>query len=304
MMRICILLCFLIASSSAFAATQTTAFTYQGHLLQNGTPTSGSHNLVFTLWDSSSGGAQVGSTITQNNYPVANGVFNIDLDFGASVFNGQQRYLDVSVDGTELTPRQPVNSTPVAIFAMSAANGTSVSGTTSSSQFTNDHLYTGIGVVGQNFPMVMFASPSFVPAGTSTQLGYTNAVDVFSLTSSLSATVSFGGTKGGTETNPTGADIRVLAALDPANIAFITNLVNGRSFTKLQVDVLDNTGKASESYCYGAVFVSEIQPMPQPGVVEMRFVPTTIGYRMGQGGSAQIGFNLTTGMTTDAPCIK
>src|SRR6185312_2894995 len=121
--RIFAALAAMLLVSSAYATNQTTALTYQGHLLQNGTPTNGNHNLVFTLWDAASGGNQVGSTINQSGYPVANGVFNIDLDFGAAAFSGQQRWLDVSVDGTELTPRQPVNASPVAVYALSAANG-------------------------------------------------------------------------------------------------------------------------------------------------------------------------------------
>ena len=167
----------LFTASLAFATAQSTAFTYQGHLLQNGTPTSGSHDMSFTLWDAASGGAQKGPTISQGGYPVANGVFTIDLDFGANVFTGAQRWLEVKVDGNALTPRQPINSVPVAQIVLSSTNGMSVTGTATSSQFTNDRLYTGVSVTGQNLPMVMQVTPAFNPAGTSKQAGYSNAVD-------------------------------------------------------------------------------------------------------------------------------
>ncbi len=295
-------------ASAAFAGPQSTAFTYQGHLLQNGTPTSGNHDLVFTLWDAASGGNQTGSTISQAGYPVANGVFNIDLDFGASVFNGQQRWLDVKVDGNELTPRQPVNSSPVAVYALSAANGMTVMGTTTGNQFTNDRLYTGVGLSGQNLPMVMTAKPAFNPPGTSQQSGYTGAVDVYSLTSAIAAPTGGGGVG-----KPTATDLRLLVALDPAYSGIATTLFTGAHYTNLQIDVLQtaNGNPILQSYCYGLVFVSGLQPMPQVGVYEMTIAAGQIGVRVakvGAGGAVsgytETGWSFVTNAPIQAPCVK
>jgi hypothetical protein len=65
---------------------QTTSFTYQGSLSDGGTAANGLYDLQFTLWDSLSGGNQIGSTQTANAINVSNGVFSLTLDFGANAF--------------------------------------------------------------------------------------------------------------------------------------------------------------------------------------------------------------------------
>jgi Chaperone of endosialidase len=109
------------------AGAQTSNFTYQGRLTDGGTAANGNYDLQFALWDSASGGAQIGSTLTLNTVPVSNGVFNVSLDFGASSFNGASRFLEVSarpISGGAfalLSPRQQVTSTPYAVRSASAA---------------------------------------------------------------------------------------------------------------------------------------------------------------------------------------
>lgn len=305
--RIVVSLVFSSVASIALAASQSTAFTYQGRLLQNGAPTSGSHNLSFSLWDASSGGNQVGSTISQSNYPVANGVFTIDLDFGVGVFNGQQRWLQVSVDSNTLSPRQPVNSTPVAQYALAAASGgASVVGSTSNNQFFNDHLYTGVGVSGNGAPMVVITSPALNPAGTSTLKGYAGGSDVYSMTSAMHISVDFSGQTA----PPTLDDARLLVNLDKAYLDVLTHLISGTPYDKLQVDVLSSgaTPKAVQSYCYKSVFVTELQPMPQAGVYEMTITPQIAGVRAvidsNAGTTASTGYDLELQKVTSAPCIQ
>lgn len=98
----------------AMAQTDTT-FTYQGSLTEAGEPADGSYNLDFSLWDALSGGNQVGSTIEFNGLAVTDGLFTVELDYGAGVFDGTQLWLEISVDGTELAPRQPLTSAPHSI---------------------------------------------------------------------------------------------------------------------------------------------------------------------------------------------
>jgi len=302
----------LLFAASAWAGGQTSAFTYQGHLLQNGTPTNGTHNLVFTLWDAASGGGQIGPTITQGNYPVANGVFDIDLDFGATAFNGQQRWLDVSVDGNALTPRQAVNASPVAVYAMSAAGGISATASISTNQFTNDHLYTGVSVSSQSPTMVMIAKPAFNPAGTSQVFGYSSAIDVISLTSGYHSATSVG--PGGlTAGKPSQGDTRVLARIDPAYAGIATILFAGQHYNNLQIDVLATgaTPYVAASYCYGNAFITDLQPMPQSGLFEMSILAVQIGVRIarlnssgGVAGQVQSGWDFALDKSASAPCVN
>ncbi len=74
-----------------------TAFTYQGRLLKNDNPVSGSCDFQFSLWDAQSGGSQVGSEVTKSGLDVQEGYFAVDLDFGGSAFTGDARYLQVEV---------------------------------------------------------------------------------------------------------------------------------------------------------------------------------------------------------------
>jgi hypothetical protein len=93
-------------------------FTYQGFLKQNGQPVNGTTSLTFRLYDAFTGGAQIGSPITQT-VNVQNGLFTVALDFG-NVWTGADRYLEISVGSTTLAPRVKITPAPYASFASSA----------------------------------------------------------------------------------------------------------------------------------------------------------------------------------------
>ena len=109
------------------ATAQTTGFTYQGRLTDNNLPANANYDFEFKLFDALTGGTQQGVTLQRFNTPVTNGIFTVLLDFGASVFPGANRYLEIAVRlaGTPgitiLAPRQPVTSTPYTIRSASAA---------------------------------------------------------------------------------------------------------------------------------------------------------------------------------------
>ncbi len=99
-----------------------TDFTYQGQLRQDGVPADGTADLRFALFPAASGGAQVGPTVTSSNVTVVNGLFSVQLDFGAAAFNGQARWLEVAARSpagsgtfTTLSPRQPLTASPYAL---------------------------------------------------------------------------------------------------------------------------------------------------------------------------------------------
>src|SRR5437660_5668714 len=87
---------FLILFSTAMAFAQTSSFTYQGRLMDGGTPANGNYDLQFGLWDSLSSGSQIGSTQTLPAVQVSGGVFTVTLDFGANAFPGGNRFLAIS----------------------------------------------------------------------------------------------------------------------------------------------------------------------------------------------------------------
>lgn len=94
---------------------QDTALTYQGRLADGGVGADGLYDLSFGLWDAASGGSQVGATVSLVDVPVADGLFTVELDFGADAFDNTARWLEVAVEGSTLSPRQAVGRTPYAI---------------------------------------------------------------------------------------------------------------------------------------------------------------------------------------------
>ncbi|MBS1791794.1 MAG: tail fiber domain-containing protein [Acidobacteria bacterium] len=127
-----------LCGSVSVAFAQTTAFTYQGKLIDSGQSANGNYDFQFKLFDAVSGGTQQGSTLTNPTVAVSNGVFTVTLDFGvcATCFNGTARFLEIAVrpagsmnSYTMLAPRQPVTSTPYAIRALAATSSDSLSAT-------------------------------------------------------------------------------------------------------------------------------------------------------------------------------
>lgn len=117
-----LVLLFLATSVSA----QTTAFNYQGKLSDMGTPQN-AYQMNFALYDSAVGGSQIGATIENPSVAVNQGVFSVQLDFGANVFTGADRFLQISVrrnsgeSYTVLSPREKIASSPYSVRTLSAA---------------------------------------------------------------------------------------------------------------------------------------------------------------------------------------
>ncbi|MBI5877506.1 MAG: hypothetical protein HZB53_07645 [Chloroflexi bacterium] len=96
-------------------------FVYQGRLINNGVPVNGSCDVAFRLFDDQAAGAQVGGALTPT-VSVGSGLFQTTLDFGANAFNGEARWLQMSVrcpagSGAfaALLPRQAVAPAPYAL---------------------------------------------------------------------------------------------------------------------------------------------------------------------------------------------
>ncbi|MEN1728862.1 MAG: hypothetical protein AAGJ52_10535, partial [Pseudomonadota bacterium] len=108
---------------SMVAAAHAAPVSYQGQLTSSGAPFDGNVDLRFRLFEQASGGSAHGPQIVRNNWPVDNGLFQVDLDFDPSLFDGRDLYLEVRVNDTPLEPRQRVTATPVAAFALNGNEG-------------------------------------------------------------------------------------------------------------------------------------------------------------------------------------
>lgn len=105
-------------------------FTYQGRLATSGVAAEGTYDFLFNLYDAASLGSQAGLTQTNNAVVVSNGTFTVQLDFGAGAFNGEARWLEITLRAgtnafTTLNPRQPVTATPYAISAATVSGSIS-----------------------------------------------------------------------------------------------------------------------------------------------------------------------------------
>jgi trimeric autotransporter adhesin len=115
--------------NSAFclqAVAQGTAFTYQGRLNDSGAPANGTYDLRFTIYDSTNlPGVVIAGPLTNSGTIASNGLFTVALDFGAGVFTGPDRWLEIGVrtNGagafSTLPARQLIAPTP---YAINAAN--------------------------------------------------------------------------------------------------------------------------------------------------------------------------------------
>ncbi|HEX8351802.1 MAG TPA: tail fiber domain-containing protein [Pyrinomonadaceae bacterium] len=140
------ILCLLFTASAALG--QTTSFTYQGRLSDGSTPAGGVYDMKFRLYDADGNPQGSPDTVTLDNpgVQVTNGLFTVQLDFGAGAFNGGARLLEISVRPhsadpntpayTTLSPRQPITSTPYAVRSITAGAADTATTATSATSAT------------------------------------------------------------------------------------------------------------------------------------------------------------------------
>ncbi len=122
-LNVAALLAFGIATRAGLAQTPVgSALTYQGELRQSGAPGAGPVDLRFRLYTAETNGSQVGPEVALNNAALTGGRFTASLDFGASAFGADARWLEIDVRSpagagafVTLTPRQPVTAAPYAL---------------------------------------------------------------------------------------------------------------------------------------------------------------------------------------------
>ncbi len=133
-----------VVSTSVMAVPLTTEFTFQGELIDSGSPANGDFDVNFRLYDTAAGGSEVGTVVFVDDLTVSNGLIQTDIDFGDVPFMGEAVWVQVEIrPGTSvgafevLSPRQKVTLTPYSIQSMFVADG----GVTSSS-IANDAVGT------------------------------------------------------------------------------------------------------------------------------------------------------------------
>ena len=174
----------LFLGTATFA--QTSMITYQGRLSDNGTAANDTYDLQFKLYDALTLGSLQGSpnTVTKTGVNVTNGIFTVQLDFGASGFPGADRYLEISVQHngggyTTLLPRQQLTPTPYAIRSSSAASADTATSATTATTATNNVLKSGDTMTGalvlSGDPAVALgaATKQYVDSGDALQLNLT-----------------------------------------------------------------------------------------------------------------------------------
>lgn len=133
--QLLIAISFAILTMGFSTSAQSPAFTYQGRLTESGLPSNGTYEMRFSIHDAVSGGAQIGSTITNSSVNVSNGVFTVILDFSpaAPFGTGATRWIEIAVKKpteptfSTLSPRQQITSSPYAIRTLSATTADGLS---------------------------------------------------------------------------------------------------------------------------------------------------------------------------------
>ncbi len=113
-----IVLSFLLAATIA-QATIPEFITLQGRLSDtNNNPLNGNYDFDLKIYDAASGGTLIWSE-TQNDIPVANGIFNILLGNVQTLDDDfdDQYWVEISVESSTLSPRVRLTSSPYAYFA-------------------------------------------------------------------------------------------------------------------------------------------------------------------------------------------
>lgn len=148
----------------ARAQAVTSAFTYQGRLMEAGSPASGVYDMQFRLRNEL--GVPIGPVVCANDVSVTAGEFTVVLDFGA-LFTGTTRTLEIGVRAdtgaacgvgayTTLSPQQALTATPHASYSLLAANANAAV----SAQVASDALQLG----GQ--PASFYRNASNLTSGT------------------------------------------------------------------------------------------------------------------------------------------
>ena len=116
----------LMVVSAAVLGQVSTAFTYQGELVHDGNLADGTFDFEFALYTQALDGVVFAGPTTVEDAVVSDGLFAVEIDFGAQVFGITDQWLEVRVRQggqsggfTTLSPRQKITPAPLAMNAQS-----------------------------------------------------------------------------------------------------------------------------------------------------------------------------------------
>jgi hypothetical protein len=196
----------------ASAAPLGTEFTYQAEVVNAGVLAAGPVDLRFRVYDAAVGGARVDAIgpfgVERAATALVNGRFTTTLDFGAAVYSGDARWLEIDVRAagggayTTLVPRQLLSAAPYARFApnatnaVNATNATNAVNATNATNATNAATATNALNLGGN-PPAFYTNASNITSGTladarlSANVALLNLAQTFSAAKSFTATAAF-----------------------------------------------------------------------------------------------------------------
>ncbi len=105
-----------------------TTFSFQGRLNDGPYPANGSYDLRFAIYEAVDSGSPIVGPLTNPAVAVADGLFVTPLDFGANLFAGDARWVEIGVrtngvgDFVTLSPRQALTPNPYALYAPTAGS--------------------------------------------------------------------------------------------------------------------------------------------------------------------------------------
>ena len=101
----------------------TPGITYEGTLMYEDGPYSGITDMAFGLWTAEVGGTLL-TAVNMGGTTVTDGRFAVELPFDLAFFSsGEERYIEVTVDGSTLEPRHRLSPAPYALYALSGNEG-------------------------------------------------------------------------------------------------------------------------------------------------------------------------------------
>jgi len=99
---------------------------YQGTLTdKNGVPVNGTFEMFFAVYDTESGGLPLGEKVCIPDVELKEGCFIVLLPIAQLVQSGEPKYLEISIDGQTLVPRQQIASV---FYALKAGDALTLQG--------------------------------------------------------------------------------------------------------------------------------------------------------------------------------
>ncbi len=116
-------------ASPASPGPSATTVNYQGRLTDSaGAPLNGTYGMTFALYDAATDGSLVWGPEEHTAVEVSNGLFSVGLGsktqggIPTTTWNGD-RYLEITVSGETLSPRELIRSVPIAGMALTVPDG-------------------------------------------------------------------------------------------------------------------------------------------------------------------------------------